>query len=344
MKASRLMEAAKSALKTESTELERKARRILLGKTWDFLEFCDKLNIAPGRGRKLVETLKVLGYNVHVQENEVSLVSAVPVSRPLVIDSARFWNGKWMRFGAMGDTHLCNRAARLDVLKTLYDIYDREGITTVLHTGNMIDGECRFNRHELLVRSGIDSQIEYWLNEYPVRKGIETWFITGDDHEGWFNQREGINIGQVMQDAADRSGRKDLKWIGHMERDIYLKAKKGQTWLRVTHPGGGTAYAISYATQKIVESYQGGEKPHIALFGHYHKFERGYPREVHVIQTGCVEDQTPFMRKKKLQAMVGGCIIEFHQEENGAVNRFRDEWMPFFDRGFYSGRDKFRTW
>jgi hypothetical protein len=309
-----------------------------------FVTLCDRLDISPARGRQLVEKLKLDGYNLHIKESEVSLESEIPVLPPIEIDSNRFFDGKWMRFGAMGDTHLCNRHARLDVLKALYDIYLREGITTVLHTGNIVDGECRFNRHELLTRSGIDAQLEYLMNEYPVRKGIETWFVTGDDHEGWWNQREGINIGQVMQDYADRCGRKDLKWIGHMERDIYLKAKAGRTWLRVTHPGGGTAYAISYATQKIVESYQGGEKPHIGLFGHYHKFERGYPREVHVVQTGCVEDQTPFMRKKKLQAMVGGCIIEFHQAPDGAVHRFRDEWIPFFDRKCYETKDKFRTW
>ena len=110
------------------------------------------------------------------------------------------------------------------------------------------------------------------------------------------------------------------------------------------HPGGGSAYAISYTAQKIVESLQGGEKPHFMLLGHYHKFNQGYPREVHTVQGGTTQDQTPFMRKQKIQAHVGFCIIRFHQAETGEINRFNVEWVPFYDKGFYEKGDKYRRW
>lgn len=72
--------------------------------------------------------------------------------------------------------------------------------------------------------------------------------------------------------------------------------------------------------------------------GHYHKFEYGYPREVHIVQCGCTQDQTPFMRKKKIQAMIGGVTIDFSQDEQGIIHGFGVRFHPFYDRDFYKGK------
>lgn len=45
-----------------------------------------------------------------------------------------------------------------------------------------------------------------------------------------------------------------------------------------------------------------------------------------------------FMRKKRLQAHVGYSVIEIEQSDDGAVTRFKVEWFPFFDRGYYEHR------
>jgi hypothetical protein len=41
------------------------------------------------------------------------------------------------------------------------------------------------------------------------------------------------------------------------------------------------------------------------------------------------------MRKKKIQAALGGWIIEFTQSKDGAITRFKSEWIPFFDKQYY---------
>jgi len=120
-----------------------------------------------------------------------------------------------------------------------------------------------------------------------------------------------------------------------MEADIVIPSKNGKTTLRLVHPGGGSSYAISYTEQKIVESYSGGEKPDILLVGHYHKAEYSYVRGVHIVQTGTTEDQSPFMRKKRLAAHLGGWIIEFSVDINGAITRFKQEFIPFYDNAYY---------
>lgn len=232
--------------------------------------------------------------------------------------------------------HNCSKYSRLDVVNALYDRFEEAGITQVFNAGNWIDGEARFNKFDLLVH-GMNQQVEYFLEHYPQRKGITTSFVAGDDHEGWYCQREGVDIGLYTEMKAVKGGRDDLKYLGYMESYIDLINRKtgNSSKLLVCHPGGGSSYAISYTSQKSVEAYDGGEKPAIALYGHYHKINYSYIRNVHAIQTGCTEDQTPFMRKKKLSAHIGGVIVEAWLDPQGAVTRCRPEFMTFFDRGYH---------
>jgi hypothetical protein len=242
------------------------------------------------------------------------------------------------RFLFTTDNHLCNKHARLDVLTKAYEHAAALGITRAYNAGNWVDGEARFNRTELVTAPGMDKQLDYMIDKWPVHAGIETHFIAGDDHEGWYQQREGIEIGRYLQSRAEQQGRHDLKYLGYGEADVKLVYGSGAAVMRVVHPGGGSAYAISYTDQKRVESYQGGEKPQLELVGHYHKFNHGFPREVHTIQGGCTCDQTMFMRKKRLQAHVGYSIVSIKQDESGIVTRVNVEWLPFFDRGYYEHR------
>lgn len=326
-------------------KMDEQIKRMLLGKKLPLNEIANKLDVAPKVVEESVGRLAEAGHNVRIADAELSIDKSLEPGGQLVVDAKDFTSGgKWFKFGAMGDTHLYSKYARLDVAEALYDIYEEEGIETVYHTGNMIEGEARFNKFDLVGPSGMGRQVEYNALHYPKRDGITTKFITGDDHEGWYINREGVNIGRLLESAAEDEGRKDLQWIGHVESDIKFKSPKGEAWMRVSHPGGGSAYATSYTEQKLVESYQGGEKPHIQLIGHYHKLGHGYPREVHTVQTGCTQDQTPFLRKLKIQAHVGGTIIKFHQADTGEINRFAVEFITFFDKKFYEKLDKYRRW
>lgn len=243
-------------------------------------------------------------------------------------------------FGALGDNHLGSKYARLDVLESLYDRYVEEGVDRVFNTGNWIDGEARFNKHDLLVH-GMDSQLLYLAKHYPVRKGMETYAVAGDDHEGWYAQSFGIDIGMRAQHTMREFGRTDWHNLGYMEAHVRLVNSQtgASSILAVVHPGGGSAYALSYSIQKIIESLDGGEKPAVGLYGHYHKLWSGNIRNVWCLQTGTTEDQTPFMRKKKLEAHVGGCLVKLKQDpKSGAITEFTPTLMRYFNRGFYNNR------
>lgn len=297
-----------------------------------------QLDIGIKSLKEMLSKLYTKGYNIRVNESIEAILLDRNPGHPneTVVDVATYF-GKTIKFGAVSDNHLNSIYSREDVLNTLYDIYAKEGVKAVYQGGNIIDGRTSFNQFEVKYWS-LEDQIKYLIDNYPQRSGIITYFVTGDDHEGWWVQREGIDVGRKIQLEAELAGRHDLKHLGYIESDITLKAINGKSMMRLTHGGGGGAYATSYSSQKMVESFQGGEKPRVLLIGHYHKFDFSYPREVYTVQLGTTEDQTRFMRKNKLQAHLGGCLIELSQDDKGIINRCKVEFIPFYDKEFYKSR------
>lgn len=245
-------------------------------------------------------------------------------------------------FGAFGDKHYGSKYCREDIIEEMYDRFVDEGVDRVFDTGNWIDGESRFNKGDLLPEAhGLEPQIQLLADRHPQREGIKTYAVWGDDHEGWYAQKFQADMGRLAQDAFRARGRVDWIDLGFMEAHVRLVNKNTgeSSMLAVVHPGGGSAYAVSYSIQKIVEAMEGGEKPAVALYGHYHKLWAGNIRNVWVCQTGTGKDQDTYMRKKRIAAHVGGCIIKLHQDpETGAITRFQPEMIRFFNKGFYNRR------
>lgn len=245
-----------------------------------------------------------------------------------------------VRFAVASDQHLCSKYAREDCLNEFYDQVARRGITTVLNAGNWIDGEATFNKFDLKVH-GMDAQMRYLAEHYPHRDGVVTAAITGADHEGWYSRREGIDVGQYAANTMKHAGRSDWVDLGFMECFIPLvhSATGASTQLCLMHPGGGSSYALSYAPQRIVEGFDGGSKPAVLVIGHYHKSGYNLIRNVHTMQAGAFQDQTIFMRQKKLAAHVGGCFVELHLDpENGAVLECGYTFRNYYNVGYYKNR------
>lgn len=243
-----------------------------------------------------------------------------------------------IEFAAVGDTHLGSKYAREDCLNDFYDEVARRQIPIVLHAGNWIDGEANFNKHDLTVH-GMDNQMRYLAENYPRRDGVETWAITGEDHEGWYSRREGVDVGRYAENAMRQQGREDWRNLGFMETFIPLVCGRSSTQLCLMHPGGGSAYAISYQPQKIVESFDGGDKPAVLLLGHYHKASYNLIRNVHTLQVGCFQDQSLFMRKLKIAAHLAGVFVKLSLDpDTAAVVECQVSFRNYFVRDYYRGR------
>lgn len=295
-------------------------------------DLADRLDISPKRVRQVVDKISENGYNVFTEKDHIGLSVNDVEPQSTVIPT----DGKRIRFGALSDTHLCSKRERLDVLNALYDWYANEGITDVYHGGNWVEGEARFNLREIHT-FGLDDQVKYFLNNYPSRPGITTRFISGDDHEAWWQQSTGLSIGRHAERMARDVGRTDLVYLGYIEHDVRFECNGNGFFMRIVHPGGGSAYALSYKPQKLIESYHGGEKPSVLLIGHFHKLEYlPSQRNVRSFQLGCTVDQSVWARKKSLDYHLGGWLIELVQDERtGACIGCKAEDRTFFDRGFY---------
>jgi hypothetical protein len=239
-------------------------------------------------------------------------------------------------FGAAGDLHAGSKYTRWDVREDLYRQFIDAGAQCNFDTGNWIDGEARFNTYDLDVH-GLDAQVRHLAKYHP--KKIKTFAVWGDDHEGWYVQREGIDVGKYTEAVMREAGH----WwtnLGFMEAHVKLtNFNSGQSCIMaVCHPGGGSAYALSYSIQKIIESLEGGEKPAVGLYGHYHKLWAGNIRNVWAVQTGTQQDQTPFMRKKRLEAHVGGTLVKLKQDpRTGAITSCTPELIRYFNQDYYVG-------
>jgi hypothetical protein len=302
---------------------------------WSRRKIAKELKMSPGTVQYYLEKLVLPGALPPPEAPEIQIAKKTPAEFGR-LDLKHIDSGDWVRLGLVADTHLGCQEARLDVLHAQYDLFEREGIRHVLHAGNLVDGFIpKINAASVFVLTP-DDQAQYAIDNYPARRGIVTHFITGDDHEGWWI-KQGLNWGVLLKHMANAQGRADLDYIGHVEADVEIKcphAKKNPI-IKVQHPGGGSCYARSYAPQRTVESFTGGEKPDILIQGHYHVSGYWNERNVHTITLPGMEDQTIFARKKRLRMEVGAALLEFKVNELGVITRCRCEFNMYFDRAYY---------
>jgi len=235
--------------------------------------------------------------------------------------------GEHLRFGVLSDTHIGSLYFNRALLHMAYKTFKKEGITSVYHCGDICDGESMYRVQEYeLYAHGADKQVKEVIEKYPKFDGIKTFFITGN-HDLSFYKKSGIDIGEHIA-----MHRKDLIYLGQEEMDIALK-RSGHPKIRLSHPGKGTSYALSYHAQKYVESLSGGQKPDAVFIGHFHKAEH-IPclRNIQVIQAGAIQRQTPFMRNRNLAAHQGFWIIDMWLGKNDQPKRFRGEFFPYYEK------------
>lgn len=236
-------------------------------------------------------------------------------------------DGEWagtekIRFAIMGDTQMGSKYAQLTYLHDFYDICAREEITDVYHTGDITDGVKMRPGHEYeLYKVSTDDMVSDVIENYPKRSGITTHFITGN-HDASIYKHVGHDIGVTI--SRDRD---DMRYLG---RDCAIINLTPNCTLELRHPWDGTAYAISYKIQKMIEAMEGDSKPNILAVGHYHKAEYLFYRNVHALQTGCFQGQTPFTRGKGISVHMGGWLVTVRVDENGYIQSFAPEFIPFY--------------
>jgi len=312
-----------------------------LKKGADILDLSEKFQKLPSTILKEIDELRKRYYNIKFESkdpDQLGIFKIQPQELPkgnlnIDIDMNKL-NADVIEFGVISDLHLNSKFERIDLANAIYDVFADNGIKTVYDQGNWIDGYAKRINHGQVYQYTVDGQLDYAVANYPQRKGIDTHFIGGDDHEGWFQKDTGLDVGRLFQQKAEDKGRTDLHYLGYMEADIYYETPLGAFHLRTLHGGGGSTYALSYYVQKLIESIEPAEKPHMMLVGHLHKalFIPKYDG-VAAILSGCVQDQSNFMRKKKLKAMQGAWMVKVILKENGEPWQITPTFIDMTDLG-----------
>lgn len=252
----------------------------------------------------------------------------IPVSHEIIQNSVPVdvnvpWDGtRKITFGLISDTHINSKFTQLTYLHKFYDICAERGITDIYHAGDIDEGEqMRMGHQYECYTQGADDHISEIVKNYPRRDGIITHFITGN-HDASLIKRCGVNIGRAI--ARERE---DMIYLGQDVADVHLTPN---CILRLQHPWDGSAYALSYKVQKMIESMEADTKPNILAVGNYHKIEYFFYRSIHAFQTGTFQSQTPFMRGKGISAYMGGWIITIEVDNNGYIQHIIPEVIPFY--------------
>jgi predicted phosphodiesterase len=236
-------------------------------------------------------------------------------------------------FGITSDTHQNSKYQQETHLHTFYDICQAEGVKVVYHAGDITAGNGRMYKGQQfeMFNQSVDEQEDYIVDNYPGRKGIVTKFITGNHCLSWFTSA-GRDVGRAIGgsppgDPKVQNGRReDMQYLGQYA--AYVEFAPGVR-MYLLHPDGGMPYAISYRPQRIAAGFAGGEKPNIMVMGHLHQVEYLFERNIHIIQPGCFEAQTPFLKRKGIMPKIGGWIIEV-KIRDGSIVSFKPTFFPFY--------------
>ena len=234
----------------------------------------------------------------------------------------------------VSDTHFGNIHNQLHLLNDLYQEAYNRGITTVLHVGDLTDGNY-LNRPESPRQQflhGFDEQVGYVVEMYPYVDGIHTYYILGSHDETHYK-----NGGATVNKWVDMN-RKDMHFLGQDTGEFMLDKVK----IVLDHPGGGSSQALSYKPQKRIDILESHIKPKLLLIGHYHKSYAFVYRNVQCIEIPALCDKTQFQQKQGLINNMGGYFLKIYSDNKGNIQYLEPEEVIYGHNDIWdeAGKDK----
>lgn len=293
-----------------------------------FEELCDKLDVSPGKLRKLLEEAQEAGLHLHVDDN--GTVGRKPLTDDKVQQAHQIkpTTGETYKIGVISDTHLgskyCLRAQLQDFIFHAYD----QGVRTILHPGDILDGDYRHAKFEMS-HMGLEDQAKDLFQTLPKLPGLTYHGITGN-HDFTFTEANGIDVGTYLEMYFKHRGRSDLKLYG--DRSAFIELGEGGAIAHLWHPKSGTGYAKSYKVQRLIETYASGEKPHILLVGHWHIFNHVMERGVHGIACPTFQGGgSAFSRSLGGAPAIGGLVLTYSMTEDRTMRDFNLSYRAYYE-------------
>lgn len=306
---------------------------LLMKKPMSITEISNELDRAESTVRKIVNKLKKAHYQIEVTDSDRALLSNERKPEISEIKVNKFYSKKRVKFGSLACTHIGSRYQQTSMMNAAYDIFEKEKVDFVCHSGDFVDGidVYRGQEHETWSTSA-DDQVGYAIDHYPKKKGIKTYAVMGNHDESYIRK---AGFDPVSSIAAERS---DIEYLGQYAGT--LKLNNLGINLMLMHGAGGMAYAKSYKTQKITEGIMGhivnmarqneesisSIAPIAMLIGHWHTFCYVSHMGTDVISVPCLQGQTPFLRRRGWQPDLEVLVVEMALNKHAAV---QTTWKRF---------------
>jgi len=232
------------------------------------------------------------------------------------------FSGDVIKFAVISDPHIGSNYTVEDRITSALDECIKQGVLLVLMSGDITEGMSGRDGHVYeLSHIGYHAQRKAAIDLLMPYSEQFTFKMISGNHDLWYATK--ANMGAlIVKDICESIG---AEYLGEHEAVIMMNGVNIMLW----HGEDGASYALSYRIQKIIESLSGGEKPHILITGHDHKQGYFFTRNIHTVMGGCIQKQTPWMRRKRLAAHEGFWIIEATIKD-AEVKKFKPEWIPFY--------------
>jgi len=258
--------------------------------------------------------------------NQSDLVSILKSARGSLVATKKLnISGKHFKYGYFSDPHIGHKEFRGQLWDKMIRYFKREKPDFILTPGDHLEGMSHrvghvYNLNEIGYHAQIKKAVDLY-SELPS----PTFGIDGN-HDQWYfkPQNMGVIVGEDLERRVEGKG---YTHLGQQEGDI--EPAPGVT-IKLFHANDGTAYAMSYKMQKLIESFTGGDKPNIVMSGHYHKALSMSIRNVVGFECGTLCGQTEWMRGKKIAAHMGFGMIDVYYNARG-VDRIIHEWIPHYE-------------
>jgi len=281
-------------------------------------DLCKTHKISKSQMKSNIHQLRKRG--VAIQKNSEGALTTYFL--PAVLPKELEYSADINHFGLIGDTHIGSKYAEPEALDMFYDEIDEAGIKHVVHAGDLVDGIGvylgQFN--DLLPDAlNLEQQIDKAIKEYPQKKDITTYIISGNHDLRQF-QRQGVD---PVREVSKR--RTDFKFLGQnygrmrIEDDILME---------VVHPSGGAPYSKDYRIRTYLRERPINTYPQILAMGHLHcsMFEDVQGTLSYLV--GAFMGDTDYTRRKGLTTTVGGWNVDLDIDD-GNIKRVRNEFIKF---------------
>lgn len=297
-------------------------------------EFMKKFHINYNELQGILQLCEIYGKNIELIPKNNTIVFKKAVTKSTTMAKLDFGNLIHTQLAVVSDTHVGNIHQQLHLLNNVYQEAYNRGIDTVLHCGDLLDGNYP-NRPEQPRQQflhGFDEQAGYVVDMYPKVEGITTKYILGSHDETHYKN------GQATANNWISRCRQDLVYLGQDCAEITINGVK----IFMDHPGGGSTQYLSYKLQKRIEILESNCKPKILLVGHYHKSYYLLYRNVRGIEVPCLCDKTQFQQKQGLSNIVGAYFLDIWSDHKGNIQYFEPEEILFNSKDMWdeAGKDK----